>query len=354
MDETVRIRLSIKSARDVLRREIFSPPSPFCRIAIDGSGHVIQSRTIVQSVDPRFDQDFDLALSRRDSITISVWDQRKIHKSDKRKSTLGLVNLSPSAIARTRNKGPVRINLTPYKDVDTIKGSLLVEIKTRESRSTNSASSRSGTEVMAPLQPRNGRSEGDYFSRDALHGPPLPRGYERKITPHGQVYWLHRETGESSWYDPRFKTQRSQRPPTELGTGPLPEGWDQRETNTGRIYFINHRDRTTQFTDPRLEKTAPPLVPPKPAIQTLHEKLQALRSDLTRQFETGRDLAMKIRVDRNDVFESSFQSISRIPTEHIHKRILIKVCLERLLFSSNLAMKLTVFILRLVRGRRRD
>ena len=41
-EEAIRIRLSIKSGRDLLRREIFSPPSPFCRISIDGSGHVIQ------------------------------------------------------------------------------------------------------------------------------------------------------------------------------------------------------------------------------------------------------------------------------------------------------------------------
>ena len=63
---------------------------------------------------------------------------------------------------------------------------------------------------------------------------------------------------------------------------------------------------------------------------TLHEKLQLLRSDLIRQFENGdhgrnKDVALKIKVDRNDVFESSFQSISRIPVEHLHKRLLIKV-----------------------------
>ena len=108
MEEVIRIRLSIKSARDLLRRELFSPPSPFCRVAIDATGHVIQSKTVGQTTEPRFDQDFDLALSRRDSITISVWDQRKLHKSDKRKSALGLVKLSSAAILRARNKGLVQ------------------------------------------------------------------------------------------------------------------------------------------------------------------------------------------------------------------------------------------------------
>ena len=70
-----------------------------------------------------------------------------------------------------------------------------------------------------------------FISRDALHGPPLPRGYERKTTPHGQVYWLNRQTGESTWHDPRFKRTRTPRQPPPAATGPLPDGWEQRETS---------------------------------------------------------------------------------------------------------------------------
>ena len=158
----------------------------------------------------------------------------------------------------------------------------------------------------------------------------MPRGYERKTTPHGQVYWMNRQTGESTWHDPRFKRTRTPRQSPPTATGPLPSGWEQRETSTGRTYYINHHDRTTQFTDPRLAKQ--PTLPKKENLKklTLHEKLQMLRSDLIRQFENGdhgrnKDVALKIKVDRNDVFESSFQSISRIPNEHLHKRLLIKV-----------------------------
>jgi len=334
MEEVIRIRLSIKSARDLLRRELFSPPSPFCRVAIDATGHVIQSKTVAQTTEPRFEQDFDLALSKRDSITISVWDQRKLHKSDKRKSALGLVKLSSAAILRARNKGPLRWSLSPYKDVENIKGSLLVEIKSREAR--NSRNSRGSSSASTPVPvTRQGATvsqsvSADYISRDALHGPPLPRGFERKTTPHGQVYWLNRNTGQSTWYDPRFN-RIDERPPIPAET-PLPDGWEERETSTGRTYFVNHRNRTTQFSDPRRgieanqTKHSEPTNRTEKKPETLPEKLHSLRAELLRQFDNGRnrEIALKVKVDRNDVFESSFQSISRIPIQHLHKRILIK------------------------------
>jgi E3 ubiquitin ligase SMURF1/2 len=149
----------------------------------------------------------------------------------------------------------------------------------------------------------------------------------KNLTPFSKpnrVYWLNRSTGESSWYDPRFKTEKKRdKRPEPMGSGPMPTGWEQRETSTGRIYFINHKDRTTQFSDPRISESQ------KPKKQTLHEKLHSLRSELLQRFEDGnKELAVKIKVDRNDVFESSFKCITAIPKVHLHKRLLIKVNLS--------------------------
>ena len=226
--------------------------------------------------------------------------------------------------------------------MENIKGSLLVEIKSREARNPrksrgSSASTpvpvtRIGQGVTVSQSGASQSVSADYISRDALHGPPLPRGFERKTTPHGQVYWLNRNTGQSTWYDPRFN--RIQDTPPIPPETPLPDGWEERETSTGRTYFVNHRNRTTQFSDPRRGIEANQSKQPEPTTRTenkpktLPEKLHSLRAELLRQFDNGRnrEIALKVKVDRNDVFESSFQSISRIPIQHLHKRILIKVC----------------------------
>ena len=71
---------------------------------------------------------------------------------------------------------------------------------------------------------------------------------EQRTTSQGQVYFIHRSTGVSTWHDPRFRQVEVD--PLELG--PLPEGWEIRYTEHGRKYFVDHMSRTTQFTDPRL------------------------------------------------------------------------------------------------------
>ena len=71
---------------------------------------------------------------------------------------------------------------------------------------------------------------------------------EQRTTSQGQVYFIHRSTGVSTWHDPRFRQVEID--PLELG--PLPEGWEIRYTEHGRKYFVDHMSRTTQFTDPRL------------------------------------------------------------------------------------------------------
>ena len=107
-----------------------------------------------------------------------------------------------------------------------------------------------------------------YLSRNALHHElQLPDGYgkwietsvydyccllslytEQRTTSQGQVYFIHRSTGVSTWHDPRFR--QIDIDPQELG--PLPDGWEIRYTDHGRKYFVDHMSRTTQFTDPRL------------------------------------------------------------------------------------------------------
>ena len=71
---------------------------------------------------------------------------------------------------------------------------------------------------------------------------------EQRITPQGQVYYINKDTGASTWHNPRFRNV--QMSSAELGE--LPDGWEMRYTAQGRPYFVNHLTRTTQFTDPRL------------------------------------------------------------------------------------------------------
>lgn len=83
--------------------------------------------------------------------------------------------------------------------------------------------------------------------------PSTTLGYEMKITPQGQVYFLHVQSNTSTWYDPRVPRELMNRQDINLDdlVGRLPPGWEIRTTGN-RPYYVNHNNRTTQFTDPRL------------------------------------------------------------------------------------------------------
>lgn len=156
--------------------------------------------------------------------------------------------------------------------------------------------------------------------------PPLP---EQRTTPQGQVYFIHRGTGVSTWHDPRFRNLEVD--PTELGS--LPDGWEIRYTPHGRRYFVDHVNRTTQFTDPRLpmhiarrilassapeeeeEQPTPPvaglrvegetLQPPPVSRRDLVHKTRLLRSQLmAMQRQAGH---CRIETSRENVFEESYR-----------------------------------------------
>ncbi|CAB4055444.1 SMURF [Lepeophtheirus salmonis] len=105
----------------------------------------------------------------------------------------------------------------------------------------NQDSPSSLSEPFSSLQPR----------RHQITQPDnLPPGYIMKTTEHGQIYYIHEGTGQTTWHDPRLT--RALTSNEELNLGPLPPGWEQRVTDSSRPYFVNHNNHTTQFSDPRI------------------------------------------------------------------------------------------------------
>jgi tetratricopeptide (TPR) repeat protein len=98
---------------------------------------------------------------------------------------------------------------------------------------------------------------------------PLPPGWERREEGYtGRTYYVNRNTGIPTYYDPRrhsrqfsFLERRIGEPvrSEEQDTGhekiadvnKLPSGWEQRATRKGRQYFVDHNTRTTTWVDPR-------------------------------------------------------------------------------------------------------
>lgn len=173
-----------------------------------------------------------------------------------------------------------------------------------------------------------------YMNRTLLHREKSDN-FERKKTPQGQVYFVNRATGQSTWHDPNIPKDAENIPNEELG--PLPVGWEVRYTTNGRRYFVDHNNRTTQFADPRLvthipvaeqvdkkvyEKAVDKLEELPKYKRDLFQKLKVFRAELRALQTSSRHC--RIEVSRKNIFEQSYRAIMKMKSRDLRKQLMIK------------------------------
>lgn len=79
-------------------------PDTFAKVAVDGTGQVFTTEPCKASLDPKWNVHYDLFLGRNDGITISVWNERKVHKKQGG-GFLGCVRILASTIQRLKDTG---------------------------------------------------------------------------------------------------------------------------------------------------------------------------------------------------------------------------------------------------------
>uniref|UniRef100_A0A8C0Y6T7 E3 ubiquitin-protein ligase n=1 Tax=Cyprinus carpio carpio TaxID=630221 RepID=A0A8C0Y6T7_CYPCA len=395
-------------------------PDPFAKVVVDGSGQCHSTDTVKSTLDPKWNQHYDLYIGKTDSITISVWNHKKIHKKQGA-GFLGCVRLLSNAISRLKDTGCecdtfIALSLQTrdrigsggpvvdcrglvenegftvhhgfdhqYQDPlkylcdcmcfntcsvcvcfrpvfeDSGPGrplSCFMEEPMPYTDPTGAAGGGNCRALESPNQEqrlhaqriRNQDSRGHaHTPQNRPHGhqsPDLPEGYEQRTTVQGQVYFLHTQTGVSTWHDPRIPRDLNSVSCEELG--PLPPGWEIRSTVSGRIYFVDHNNRTTQFTDPSVTQ----MMHENFMVQWLDKLLSALPVQMEVGMEEGdgelpvryeRDLVQKLKVlrhelslqqpqaghcrievSREEIFEESYRQIMKMRPKDLKKRLMVK------------------------------
>uniref|UniRef100_A0A674DA73 HECT-type E3 ubiquitin transferase n=1 Tax=Salmo trutta TaxID=8032 RepID=A0A674DA73_SALTR len=311
---SIKIRLTVLCAKNLAKKDFFRLPDPFAKVVVDGSGQCHSTDTVKSTLDPKWNQHYDLYIGKTDSITISVWNHKKIHKRQGA-GFLGCIRLLANTISRLKDTG--------YPTGAAGGGTCPPDSPNQENR----------------LQAQRIRGQDSQTPQNRPHGnqsPDLPEGYEQRTTVQGQVYFLHTQTGVSTWHDPRIPRDLTSVSCEELG--PLPAGWEVRSTVSGRIYFVDHNNRTTQFTDPRLnfhltlnnwfplvvggeEEGGEEEVTLRYERDLVH-KLKLLRHELSlQQPQAGH---CRIEVSRDEIFEESYRQIMKMRPKDLKKRLMVK------------------------------
>uniref|UniRef100_A0A8C8RCJ2 HECT-type E3 ubiquitin transferase n=1 Tax=Pelusios castaneus TaxID=367368 RepID=A0A8C8RCJ2_9SAUR len=364
----VKLRLTVLCAKNLVKKDFFRLPDPFAKVVVDGSGQCHSTDTVKNTLDPKWNQHYDLYIGKSDSITISVWNHKKIHKKQGA-GFLGCVRLLSNAINRLKDTGYQRLDLCKLgpNDNDTVRGQIVVSLQSRdrigtggqvvdcsrlfdndlpdgwEERRTASGRiqylnhitrttqwerpTRPASEYSSPGRPlscfvdentpitgTNGATCGqsadprlaerrvrsqrhrNYMSRTHLHTPPdLPEGYEQRTTQQGQVYFLHTQTGVSTWHDPRVPSRQNQ----------LKDHHPQQQV----VSLCQLPDEAECLTVPRYKRD-------------LVQKLKTLRQELSQhQPQAGH---CRIEVSREEIFEESYRQVMKMRPKDLWKRLMIK------------------------------
>lgn len=291
-NSAVKIRVTVLCARNLAKRDIFRLPDPFVRVSVDGSGQTHSTDSCKNTLDPKWNQHYDLYLSKSDAVTISVWNDKKVHKKNGA-GFLGCVRLLGAAINRLKDTGYQRLDLVPdAANPLPVKGQIVVSLLSRDGHGTGSMNA-----VVDPL--------------GNLSCPlDLPEGWEERRTNSGRVYYVNHYLRTTQWDRPTrpaseigslannmFSDNASPAlatdnvPPIPPATSPitasttspsisvppttkarflartvlhqppdLPDGYEMRTTAQGQIYFHHLVSGVSSWHDPRLPRDGERLV----------------------------------------------------------------------------------------------
>ena len=148
-----KIRVTVLCARSLAKRELFRLPDPFVRITVDpgpanpaisGQSCVAQTHcteTARNTIDPKWNAYYDLLLRPCDAITISIWNERKVHKkkpgTGSASGFLGCVRLLSNAIERLKDTGYQRLDLVSDNNNPLpVKGQIVISLLSRDGHGT--------------------------------------------------------------------------------------------------------------------------------------------------------------------------------------------------------------------------
>ncbi|XP_076075095.1 E3 ubiquitin-protein ligase SMURF2-like [Mytilus galloprovincialis] len=286
---TMKIRLTVLCAKNLAKKDFFRLPDPFAKISVDGSGQCHSTDTSKNTLDPKWNQHYDLYIGSKDSVTISVWNHKKIHKKPGA-GFLGCVRIMSNAIQQLKDTGFQRLDLQRNNsdDNDNVRGQIVISLISRDRGGSGSGPVNTDASGIPPSIPSDPNE--------------LPEGWEERRTASGRVHYVNHITRSTQWErptrpasecmrnsimvntsqpsqsssnrlsnnnnssssnnneEPPLPRRRSTRHRNYLNRSQLhnavalPDGYEQRTTQQGQVYFLHTRTGVSTWHDPRVPR----------------------------------------------------------------------------------------------------
>ncbi|KAJ5637422.1 hypothetical protein N7490_007301 [Penicillium lividum] len=229
------LRVTIIAADGLYKRDVFRFPDPFA-VATVGGEQTHTTSVIKKTLNPYWNEPFDLRVNEDSILAIQIFDQKKFKKKDQ--GFLGVINVRIGDVIDLGMGGDEMLT----RDLKKSNDNLIVHGKLIINLSTNlTATQQSQNGGGRPQNAQSSTSSG-LVPQVASPIPPPPGGPNADGLPGAlsNVASAASRTNLSSFEDSQ---------------GRLPAGWERREDGLGRTYYVDHNTRTTTWSRPSANYT---------------------------------------------------------------------------------------------------
>ncbi|PLB35878.1 NEDD4 family E3 ubiquitin-protein ligase [Aspergillus candidus] len=247
------LRITIIAADGLYKRDVFRFPDPFA-VATVGGEQTKTTSVIKKTLNPYWNEIFDLRVNEDSILAIQIFDQKKFKKKDQ--GFLGVINVRVGDVIDLQMGGDEMLTRDLKKSNDNlvVHGKLIVNLSTNLTapatnqtngmhRSHNAPSTAAGLvpQVNAPHAPGHADPPPPITNPSAnpQRVPSSTRPPTTIVPVNGAATAANNQHGS-----------RTNLSSFEDSQGRLPAGWERREDNLGRTYYVDHNTRTTTWTRP--------------------------------------------------------------------------------------------------------
>ncbi|PYI25737.1 E3 ubiquitin--protein ligase Pub1 [Aspergillus indologenus CBS 114.80] len=252
------LRVTIIAADGLYKRDVFRFPDPFA-VATVGGEQTHTTSVIKKTLNPYWNEMFDLRVNEDSILAIQIFDQKKFKKKDQ--GFLGVINVRIGDVIDLQMGGDEMLTRDLKKSNDNlvVHGKLIINLSTNlttpipnqanglhRSHAQPSTSSGLVPSVSSPHPPVGpGPVDSSAAASTASLNPQRVPSTTRPtsiIAPPPNGAPAAPANGQQG--------SRTNLSSFEDSQGRLPAGWERREDNLGRTYYVDHNTRTTTWTRP--------------------------------------------------------------------------------------------------------
>ncbi|KAI9775844.1 MAG: hypothetical protein M1835_005677 [Candelina submexicana] len=252
------LRVTIIAADGLYKRDVFRFPDPFAVATIGGE----QTRTtsvIKKTLNPYWNESFDMRANDDSILAIQIFDQKKFKKKDQ--GFLGVINVRIGDVLDL-DVGSADEMLT--RDLKKSNDNLVVHGKLIVNLSTNLGAPIAPPQQLASTRPPISTASTSNLPRvstPTTPAGPAPESFGGAVRPPvstspapprlsngGPSGTSATTTSVPSTTQPNGQARNFSS--FEDNQGRLPAGWERREDNLGRTYYVDHNTRVTTWNRP--------------------------------------------------------------------------------------------------------